>query len=99
MEFRKLKKQCKILAKRLPDAGLLDTVESANDSTSMSSTEHSRDNESSMPANRKKERDYEGMFDFQKEDINVIIRHLIIELKPRVAVTLPPELPGIHASS
>lgn len=55
-----------------------DTVESANDSTIMASTGHSGDNESSMPAIRKKERDYEGMFEFRKEDINVIIRHLII---------------------
>jgi len=31
-----------------------------------------------MPAIRKKERDYEGMFEFRKEDISVVIRHLII---------------------
>ncbi|XP_076679326.1 dilute class unconventional myosin isoform X8 [Andrena cerasifolii] len=93
-ECRKFKKQCKILAKRLADAGLPDTVESANDSTIMSSSGHSGDNESNMPAIRKKERDYEGMFEFRKEDINVIIRHLIIELKPRVAVTLLPGLPA-----
>jgi len=31
-----------------------------------------------MPIIRKKERDYEGMFEFRKEDINVIIRHLVI---------------------
>ncbi|XP_076679325.1 dilute class unconventional myosin isoform X7 [Andrena cerasifolii] len=112
-ECRKFKKQCKILAKRLADAGyegddtkehkdrpyisrgaVPDTVESANDSTIMSSSGHSGDNESNMPAIRKKERDYEGMFEFRKEDINVIIRHLIIELKPRVAVTLLPGLPA-----
>ena len=33
---------------------------------------------SNMPIIRKKERDYEGMFEFRKEDINVIIRHLVI---------------------
>lgn len=31
-----------------------------------------------MPVIRKKERDYEGMFEFKKEDINVIIRHMVI---------------------
>jgi hypothetical protein len=31
-----------------------------------------------MPAIRKKERDYEGMFEFRKEDVSVVIRHLII---------------------
>lgn len=36
------------------------------------------DGGSNMPAIRKKERDYEGMFEFRKEDINVIIRHLVI---------------------
>ena len=55
-----------------------DTAESVSDSTIMSSTNHSGDNGSNLPAIRKKERDYEGMFDFRKEDINVIIRHLVI---------------------
>lgn len=36
------------------------------------------DGASNMPVIRKKERDYEGMFEFRKEDINVIIRHLVI---------------------
>lgn len=31
-----------------------------------------------MPIIRKKERDYEGMFEFKKEDINLIIRHMVI---------------------
>lgn len=34
--------------------------------------------ESNMPIIRKKERDYEGMFEFKKEEINVIIRHMVI---------------------
>lgn len=33
---------------------------------------------SHMPIVRKKERDYEGMFEFRKEDINLIIRHMVI---------------------
>ncbi|KAF7384169.1 hypothetical protein HZH66_012419 [Vespula vulgaris] len=94
-ECRKLKKQCKILAKRLKDAGLPDSIESANDSNTVTTTTHSSsDNGSIMPAIRKKERDYEGMFEFRKEDIGVIIRHLVIDLKPRIAVTLLPGLPA-----
>ncbi|XP_076648342.1 dilute class unconventional myosin isoform X2 [Halictus rubicundus] len=93
-ECRKFKRQSKILAKRLRDAGLPDTTEPASDSAIMSSTGHSGDNGSNMPAIRKKERDYEGMFEFRKEDINVIIRHLVIDLKPRVSVTLLPGLPA-----
>jgi len=49
-------------------------VEYANGSVIVSSTQDG----SNMPAIRKKERDYEGMFEFRKEDINVIIRHLVI---------------------
>ncbi|XP_043680651.1 unconventional myosin-Va isoform X1 [Vespula pensylvanica] len=113
-ECRKLKKQCKILAKRLKDAGyegddikehkdrpymlkdtVPDSIESANDSNTVTTTTHSSsDNGSIMPAIRKKERDYEGMFEFRKEDIGVIIRHLVIDLKPRIAVTLLPGLPA-----
>ncbi|XP_076285323.1 dilute class unconventional myosin isoform X2 [Lasioglossum baleicum] len=93
-ECRKFKRQCKILAKRLRDAGLPDTTEPASDSAIMSSTGNSGDNGSNMPAIRKKERDYEGMFEFRKEDINVIIRHLVIDLKPRISITLLPGLPA-----
>ncbi|XP_034177931.2 dilute class unconventional myosin isoform X2 [Osmia lignaria lignaria] len=92
-ECRKFKKQCKILAKRLKDAGLPYNAESTTDSA-MSSTGHSAENGSNVPVIRKKERDFEGMFEFRKEDINVIIRHLVIDLKPRVAVTLLPGLPA-----
>lgn len=56
-----------------------DSIESANDSNTVTTTTHSSsDNGSIMPAIRKKERDYEGMFEFRKEDIGVIIRHLVI---------------------
>ncbi|XP_076169169.1 dilute class unconventional myosin isoform X2 [Ptiloglossa arizonensis] len=93
-ECRKFKKQCKILAKRLRDAGLLDNAEPTCDPTITSSNGTSGDRGSNMPIVRKKERDYEGMFECRKEDINIIIRHLVIDLKPRVAVTLLPGLPA-----
>ena len=54
-----------------------DTVELTNGSAATTNNS-SGDSGSHMPAIRKKERDYEGMFDFRKEDIPVIIRHLIV---------------------
>nr|XP_018910252.1 PREDICTED: unconventional myosin-Va isoform X1 [Bemisia tabaci] len=47
-----------------------------------------------LPLIRKKERNYLGMIEYQKGDEDVIMRHLIIELKPKVAVTLLPGLPA-----
>ncbi|XP_034943437.1 unconventional myosin-Va isoform X2 [Chelonus insularis] len=90
-ECQKLKKRCKILAKRLRDAGLPDTVDPPANQSLLASQSS---NGTIMPAIRKKERDYEGMFEFQKEDVPAIIRHLVIELKPKVAVTLLPGLPA-----
>ncbi|KAG5308478.1 MYO5B protein, partial [Acromyrmex insinuator] len=101
-ECRRFKKQCRILAKRLKDAGyegeerpyirgVSNAVEYANGCVAASGVHGDGSN---MPIIRKKERDYEGMFEFRKEDINVIIRHLVIELRPRIAVTLLPGLPA-----
>ncbi|KAG5333575.1 MYO5B protein, partial [Acromyrmex heyeri] len=101
-ECRRFKKQCRILAKRLKDAGyegeerpyirgVSNAVEYANGCVAASGAHGDGSN---MPIIRKKERDYEGMFEFRKEDINVIIRHLVIELRPRIAVTLLPGLPA-----
>uniref|UniRef100_A0ABD2WEW9 Unconventional myosin-Va n=1 Tax=Trichogramma kaykai TaxID=54128 RepID=A0ABD2WEW9_9HYME len=52
--------------------------------------------DSVLPAGmiRKKERDFEGMFEFRKEDVSLIARHLIAELNPRTAITLLPGLPA-----
>ncbi|XP_014489447.1 PREDICTED: unconventional myosin-Va isoform X2 [Dinoponera quadriceps] len=89
-ECRRYKKQCRILAKRLKDAGLPNPVECTSSAVSTAYG----DGASNMPVIRKKERDYEGMFEFRKEDINVIIRHLVIDLKPQIAVRLLPGLPA-----
>lgn len=58
-------------------------VEYANGSAIVSSTHADGNN---MPVIRKKERDYEGMFEFRKEDINLIIRHLVIGKSLAVAL-------------
>ncbi|XP_050723307.1 unconventional myosin-Va-like isoform X3 [Eriocheir sinensis] len=47
-----------------------------------------------MPVIRKKERDYMGMFEYDRREEMQIIRVLVYELKPRVAVTLLPGLPA-----
>nr|XP_045614507.1 unconventional myosin-Va-like isoform X4 [Procambarus clarkii] len=47
-----------------------------------------------MPVIRKKERDYMGMFEYDRREEMQIIRVLIYELKPRVAVTFLPGLPA-----
>ncbi|XP_064089010.1 unconventional myosin-Va-like isoform X3 [Macrobrachium nipponense] len=47
-----------------------------------------------MPVIRKKEREYMGMFEYDRSDEMQIIRVLIYELKPRVAVTFLPGLPA-----
>lgn len=68
-----------LILKRVVNAIVLtvpDSVEYGSDAATysgMSGGEHG----SRMPAIRKKERDYEGMFEFKKEEIPVIIRHLV----------------------
>ncbi|XP_059483420.1 unconventional myosin-Va isoform X2 [Neocloeon triangulifer] len=47
-----------------------------------------------VPVMRKKERDYMGMFEYQSGEETLIIRRIIYELKPKVAVTLLPGLPA-----
>ncbi|XP_065350238.1 unconventional myosin-Va isoform X2 [Cloeon dipterum] len=47
-----------------------------------------------VPVMRKKEREYMGMFEYQSGDENLVIRKLIYELKPKVAMTLLPGLPA-----
>ncbi|KAF2349500.1 Dilute domain [Trinorchestia longiramus] len=47
-----------------------------------------------LPAIRKKERDYMGMMEYDKRDETTIIKMLIYDLKPRIAVSLLPGLPA-----
>ncbi|KAG8247083.1 myosin V [Homalodisca vitripennis] len=49
---------------------------------------------SNQPIVRKKERKFNGMFEFKKGDENIIVRHLIYDLKPQVAIKLLPGLPA-----
>ncbi|XP_021923468.1 unconventional myosin-Va [Zootermopsis nevadensis] len=92
-QCRKYRKQIKLLAKKLKDAGVTEAV---NDGDAVSSPAGilPQDQRSNLPVVRKKERDYLGMFEYRKEDEQIIVRHLIYDLKPRVAVSLLPGLPA-----
>jgi len=92
-QCRKYRKQIRLLAKKLKDAGV---VESVTDGDAVPSPAGilPQDQRSNLPVVRKKERDYMGMFEYRKEDEHIIVRHLIHDLKPRVAVSLLPGLPA-----
>ncbi|KAK4298028.1 hypothetical protein Pmani_029590 [Petrolisthes manimaculis] len=87
-QLKKYKRSLRVYAKKLKEAGggdppdLLEvgggTVESGE----------------VIPIIRKKERDYMGMFEYDRRDEIQIIKVLIYELKPRVGVTLLPGLPA-----
>ncbi|KAL1513922.1 hypothetical protein ABEB36_003260 [Hypothenemus hampei] len=90
-EMRKMKKQVKILSKRLKDANL--DVEEA-----LLEAEKKRSGAilvgRAQPSIRKKDRDYLGMFSFKSGDESIIMKRLIMELRPRLALTLLPGLPA-----
>ncbi|EFA06975.2 unconventional myosin-Va [Tribolium castaneum] len=91
---RKLKKQIKLMAKKLKEAGL-DMDDNFNEITDnepnkTNVNKHTR----ALPSIRKKERDYLGMFSYSSGEENTIMRQLVIDLKPRTAVTLLPGLPA-----
>nr|CAD7463211.1 unnamed protein product [Timema tahoe] len=66
-------------------------VEGAVDAVPSAAVQDQRHN---LPMVKKKEREYQGMFEYRKEDEQIIVRHLIHDLKPRIAVTLLPGLPS-----
>lgn len=86
----KLKKQLKLMAKKLKEAGLDldDTIIEETDSNKVNKLTRP------LPSIRKKERDYLGMFSYPSGEENTIMKQLVIELKPRTAVTLLPGLPA-----
>ncbi|CAG2067042.1 unnamed protein product, partial [Timema podura] len=70
---RKHRKQMKQLAKKLKDAGVME-VEGAVDAVPSAAVQDQRHN---LPMVKKKEREYQGMFEYRKEDEQIIVRHLI----------------------
>ncbi|XP_032906327.1 unconventional myosin-Va isoform X11 [Amblyraja radiata] len=84
---RKLKKQLKVFAKKI---GELEVGQTENVSPAQLADEPIR------PVNiPRKEKDFQGMLEYKKDDELKLIKNLILELKPRgVAVNLIPGLPA-----
>ncbi|CAH0716861.1 unnamed protein product, partial [Brenthis ino] len=90
---RRYKNQIRLLVNKLKEVGVEDvqdilegneTIVSQNISTALEIT----------PVMRKKEREYLGMFEYKLQDEGTIIKKLVTDLKPRVAITLLPGLPA-----
>ncbi|XP_029431749.1 unconventional myosin-Va isoform X2 [Rhinatrema bivittatum] len=84
---RKLKKQLKVFAKKI---GELEVGQMENVSPGQIADEPIR------PVNiPRKEKDFQGMLEYKKEDEPKLVKNLILDLKPRgVAVNLIPGLPA-----
>ncbi|KAH8024112.1 hypothetical protein HPB51_021733 [Rhipicephalus microplus] len=85
-QLKKYKRQLKIYAKKMKDGGLIDQT----DVRVEAAEEHGKN----MPEIMHKDAEYLGMFEYKAEDENIIIKNLIIDLKPKLAVTLLPGLPA-----
>uniref|UniRef100_A0A4W5MKI8 Myosin VA n=1 Tax=Hucho hucho TaxID=62062 RepID=A0A4W5MKI8_9TELE len=85
--IRKLKKQLKVFSKKIGEmgAGQVDTISPGQ-----------MVEETVRPVNiPRREKDFQGMLEYKKEDELKLVKNLILELKPRgVAVNLIPGLPA-----
>ncbi|CAC5367738.1 MYO5 [Mytilus coruscus] len=86
-QIRKLKKMLKTYAKRLKDG------EAAEIAAEMDKDD-TKSNEDNVAHVKHRERNYMGMLEYRKEDEQALIKNLIMDLKPRVAVGLLPGLPA-----
>ncbi|KAM3955439.1 LOW QUALITY PROTEIN: unconventional myosin-Va-like, partial [Aphomia sociella] len=90
---RRYKNQIRLLVNKLKEVG----VEDVNDILESSDTVVPQNASLTLdmaPVTRKKEREYLGMFEYKVQDEGTIIKKLITDLKPKVAVTLLPGLPA-----
>ncbi|KAK4885795.1 hypothetical protein RN001_002066 [Aquatica leii] len=91
---RKQKKQLKMLSRKIKDSG----IDFEEHRTENASKEDKKDEPfipyDRVPSVRKKEKDYLGMFTFKKGEETLIMKQLILGLKPRTAVSLLPGLPA-----
>ncbi|RVE53162.1 hypothetical protein evm_002259 [Chilo suppressalis] len=89
---RRYKNQIRLLVNKLREVG----VEDVNDILENTDTVVAVN--SSLPlevaVTRKKEREYLGMFEYRRQDEPAIIKKLITDLKPKIAITLLPGLPA-----
>ncbi|XP_029111991.1 unconventional myosin-Va isoform X2 [Scleropages formosus] len=85
---RKLKKQLKVFAKKIGELEVGGQVENVSPGQTV--------DEPIRPVNiPRKEKDFQGMLEYKREDELKLVKNLILELKPRgVAVNLIPGLPA-----
>ncbi|CAL1604235.1 unnamed protein product [Knipowitschia caucasica] len=86
--IRKLKKQLKVYSKRIGEMGAGQTEGQTSPGQVVEEPIH--------PVNiPRREKDFQGMLEYKKEDEMKLVKNLILELKPRgVAVNLIPGLPA-----
>ncbi|KAM9766188.1 unconventional myosin-Va isoform 2-T2 [Menidia menidia] len=86
--IRKLKKQLKVYSKRIGEMGAGQTEGQTSPGQMVDEPMH--------PVNiPRREKDFQGMLEYKKEDEMKLVKNLILELKPRgVAVNLIPGLPA-----
>uniref|UniRef100_A0A669AZT7 Unconventional myosin-Va n=1 Tax=Oreochromis niloticus TaxID=8128 RepID=A0A669AZT7_ORENI len=86
--IRKLKKQLKVYSKRIGEMGAGQTEGQTSPGQMVDEPIH--------PVNiPRREKDFQGMLEYKKEDEMKLVKNLILELKPRgVAVNLIPGLPA-----
>ncbi|XP_021165341.2 unconventional myosin-Va isoform X1 [Fundulus heteroclitus] len=86
--IRKLKKQLKVYSKRIGEMGAGQTEGQTSPGQMVEEPIH--------PVNiPRREKDFQGMLEYKKEDEMKLVKNLILELKPRgVAVNLIPGLPA-----
>ncbi|CAG9573728.1 unnamed protein product [Danaus chrysippus] len=90
---RRYKNQIRLLVNKLKEAGIEDVQDILEGNDTMLS-QTSSTNQEITPVIRKKEIEYLGMFEYKLQDQGTIIKKLVTDLKPRVAVTLLPGLPA-----
>ncbi|XP_060808766.1 unconventional myosin-Va [Amyelois transitella] len=90
---RRYKNQIRLLVNKLKEVGVEDVNDILDSGDAVVAVNASLPLEMA-PVTRKKEREYLGMFEYNERDEPVIIKKLITDLKPKVAVTLLPGLPA-----
>ncbi|XP_066263095.1 unconventional myosin-Va [Euwallacea similis] len=89
-DVRRMKKQLKVLSRKLKEAGLdVDGLQ-----LNMEKRQPPVPVGRAQPCIRKKDRDYLGMISFKSGDEGLIMRRLITELTPRMALNFLPGLPA-----
>ncbi|XP_075988529.1 dilute class unconventional myosin [Anticarsia gemmatalis] len=90
---RRYKNQIRLLVNKLKEVGIEDVNDILENNDPVAPPNASLTLEMA-PVTRKKEREYLGMFEYKIQDEGLIIKKLISDLKPKVAVTLLPGLPA-----